>query len=141
MSLSGFSDSERAQCVIWMTDYKATAVHRPFRDEYSITHRARSTIALWRADYQKRGTHTHRGGNGRPRISAKTKNRIRQLFEDNPQMSLRAAAAETSVGHAMIWNFLRKELRRLPYKLQMATSITEGHKVEGRFLLNIVEGS
>ena len=68
-------------------------------------------------------------------------NRIRQLFNDNPGMSGRAAAAERSVAHATIWNFLRKELERFPYKLQTATSLTENHKMEKRVLLNIVEGS
>ena len=75
------------------------------------------------------GTHAHRRGNWRPQISARTKNRIRQLFDDNSRMSLRAAAAETSVAHATIWNFLRKELGRFPSKLQMATSLTEDHKM------------
>ena len=37
-----------------------------------------------------------------------TKNRIRQLFSDDPRMSLCAAAAEESVAHATIWNFDEK---------------------------------
>ena len=71
----------------------------------------------------------HRGGNGRPQISNQKKNRIRQLFENDPRLSLRAGGAGTGVSHASVRNFLRKELRRFPYKLQMATSLTENHKV------------
>ena len=50
-----------------------------------------------------------RRGNGRPQISARTKNGVRKLFEDNTRTSLRGVAAETGVAHAAIWNFLRKE--------------------------------
>ena len=45
-------------------------------------------------------------------------------------MSLRAAAAETSVPHVTIWNFSRKELGSFPYKLQMAKLLTKDHKME-----------
>ena len=106
---NGFTDAERAQCVIWMTEgYRVTAVQRLFWSEHSRMPPARSVIRLWRADYQQQGTHTHRLGNGRPKINAKTKNGIRQLFEDNARMSLPAAAAETSAAHARIWNFYEK---------------------------------
>ena len=43
-------------------------------------------------------------------MDARTKNRIRQLFGDNQQMAMRVAAPETSVAHAKIWTFSRKEL-------------------------------
>ena len=56
------------------------------------------------------------------------KSRIQQLFDYNTQMSLRAAAAEINVAHAMIWKYLRKEFGRFPYKLQVAPSLTEDHK-------------
>ena len=67
--------------------------------------------------------------NGRPQISAQTKNRMGQLFIDDPRISLRAAAAETSVEHATIRNFLRKELGCFPYQIQIATSLTEDHRI------------
>ena len=67
---------------------------------------ASSNIRLWKADYEQQGTHADWGGNGAPRISMQTKNDMRQLFQDNPRVSLRAAAVETSIAHATIWNFL-----------------------------------
>ena len=71
------TDGERARCIIWITEgCGATAVQRLFRNEYSRMLPIRFTIRLWRADYQQRGTHTHRGGNGRQQISAQTRNRI-----------------------------------------------------------------
>ena len=109
--------------------YGPSAVQRLFRNEYSRTPLSRSMIRQWRPDYQQRGTHTHRGGNGRPKISAQTKNRIRQLFDDDSRMSVRSVAAETSAPNATIWNFLRSDLGHFSYKLQMATSLTEDHKM------------
>ena len=77
MSRNGFTDAERAHCVICMTEgYGATAVQRKFHDEYSGTPPACSTVRLRRADNQQRGTNAHRGGNGRPQINVQTKNRI-----------------------------------------------------------------
>ena len=56
-------------------------------------------------------------------------------------MLLRASAAETSVAYATIWNFFMKELGRLPYMLQMATSLTEDHKMRRESFANNVYGS
>ena len=101
-------------------------------DEYSRTPPARSMIMPWRPYYQQRGTNTHRRGNGPPQMKVQTKNRIRQIFDDDSWMSLRAAASETSVAHFTIWNFLRKELGRFLYKLKMATLLTEDHKMRNK---------
>ena len=43
-------------------------------------------------------------------------------------MSPRSAAAVTSVAHATIWSFLRKEFGRFPCKLQITTLLAEDHK-------------
>ena len=45
---------------------------------------ARSPIRLWRADYQQRGTHTHRVGSVHLQTSAQTLSKIQLLFYDNP---------------------------------------------------------
>ena len=34
--------------------------------------------------------------------------------------------------HNTIWHFLRKELKRFPYKLQVSTELTEDHKTKGK---------
>ena len=112
--------------------YGATAFQRLFRDEYCRRSPARSTIRLCRIDYQQRGTPTHKGGNRRPQISAQTRNEIRQIFIDDLRISLRTGAMGTSVARAIIWNFLRKELGRIPYYLQLATSLTKIIEWEGR---------
>ena len=56
------------------------------------------------------------GGNGRPQKAEAKKNEIRALFNNNPRLSIRAAAQKAGATHATIWNFLRKELKIFPYK-------------------------
>ena len=68
------------------------------------------------------------GGEGRPQITEAKKNEIRVLFNSNPRLYIRAEALEVGVAHAIISNFLRKELKMFPYKLQMTTALTESHK-------------
>ena len=86
----------------------ATAVQRLFRDEYSRTPPARSMVRLWRVDYQEPGTHKHRGAKGRLQISGQTKNRMRQLLDENPRIPVRVVAAQKCVAHTRIWIFYEK---------------------------------
>ena len=103
MSRSGYTDAERAQCVIWISEgYGATEVQRLFQNAYDRHPPARSTIRQWREDYQTRGSHAHRGENGRPRISNEVRNQIQEIFNNDPRISLRAVAAQTGVAHATV---------------------------------------
>ena len=88
----------------------------------------RSTIRQWRDGYKTRVSHNHRGGNRRPRIDATLWNEIRNLFFDDPRIPPRTVAAQTSESHSTVWNFIRRELRLYPYKLQMAIALTEYHE-------------
>ena len=113
----------------WLLEgFGTSPIQRLFEDEFNITSPARSTMRQWREEYEKRGTHAHRGGNGRPQITEAKKNMIRAPFNSNPRLSLRAAAQDFGVAHAKICNFLRKELKMFPYELQMTTALTESHK-------------
>ncbi len=57
------------------------------------------------------------------------RNQIRDLFVDDPTMSLRVAAAQTRVCSSTARNVVRKELMLYPYKLQMSTALTEHYKI------------
>ena len=129
MQRSGYTDAERAQCVLWVsTGYGATDVRRLFRNAYERQPPARSTIRQWHRDYQTRGSHSHGGANGRQRISNTVRDEIRKLFSYDPKLSLRGVAAQTSFAHSTVWNILQKKFNLYPYKLQMSTTFTEDHK-------------
>lgn len=88
-----FSDPEKAQCVIWsLAGHGDTAVQRMFRTKYEKMAPSRPSIVRWVREYRNRGSHAHRGGNGRPAITSNQKAAIRNMFEDNPQISLRFVA-------------------------------------------------
>ncbi len=62
MQRSGYTNAERAQCVIWISQgYGATDVQRLFQEAYRRNPPARSTIRQWHEDYQERGSHNYRG--------------------------------------------------------------------------------
>ena len=124
-----YSNLHKHACVSWLLEgYGTSAVQPLFQDRFNMTSPTRSTMRQWREDYQSRGTHAHRGGNGRTQITEAKMNEIRALFNSNPRLSLRAEAQEVIFAHATIWKFLRKELKMFPYKLQMTTALTESHK-------------
>ena len=113
-----YSNVHKSVCVSWLLEgYGASAVQRFFEGRFYITSLARSTMRQWREDYQSRGTHAHRGGNRRPQITESKKNEIPALFNSSNRLSLGAAAQEIGVAHAIIWNFLPKELNMFPHKL------------------------
>ena len=128
MPPSGFTDAERARYVLWISEgYGPTVVQRLFLNAFNRHPPARSPIRLYRQDYEARGSHKHRGGNGRRRISIEVQNQIRILFNDDPRRTLREVAEETGVAHATVWSFVRKELKVFPCKLQLATALTEDY--------------
>ena len=93
-----FSNVHKSACVSWLLEvYGTRAVQRPFENRFLITSPTRSTMRQWCEDYRSKGTHAHRGSNGRPQITEAKKNEIRAQFNSNPRLSLRAAAQEVGV--------------------------------------------
>ena len=124
-----YTDAQKAQCVIWQAEGNGpTAIQRLFRTKYQTHAPSRKIIKKWVEDYHKRGSHAHRGGNGRPQISDEKKAEIKQLFSDNPRRSLREVGRTVSLPHTTIWYFLRKELGMFPYRLQMAQQLSDDDK-------------
>jgi len=122
----GFSTSEKAQCVIWHFEgISNTAIKRKFRTKYAKKPPSRRSIRNWIDQYQTDGDHSHRGGNGRPRVSAERREVIRLMFEEDPRVSLRFVESRTGVSRATIWRFLRQELHLFPYKLQMGSQLSD----------------
>jgi len=124
-----FSDAQKAQCVIWKSAGNGTtAIRRLFETKYGKPVPSRPTIEKWFEDYQTRGTHSHRGGNGRPNISEEKRQEIKRLITEDPQRSLRNVGRIVSLPHTTVWYFLRKQLNMFPYRLQIAQQLSEVDK-------------
>lgn len=125
----GFLNTEKAQCVIWNSEgYGKTAFQRRFRTKYNKSPPSRHAIQNWIKEYRTRGNQNHMGGNGRPQISQQEKHAIKQLFENNPKISLRYVEAQLGVPKSIVWRFLREELHLFPYKLQIGTQLSDHDK-------------
>lgn len=129
MPTHSFTLSEKAQCVIWNCEgYGWKAIQRKFRTKYQKRAPVYLTLRKWREEYETRGSHDHRGGNGRPNISEERKNDVRDLVKSNPRISLRQLTAQTGVPTTTVWRILRNELRLFPYKLQMGVELSDNDK-------------
>ena len=129
MPLTTYSDAQKAQCVMWASNgHGPTAIRRFYQTKYGGASPSSTEISQWGTDYEERGTHAHRGGNGRPSISDAKKTQIKQLFHDNPKRSLRDVASEVHVHHTTVWALVRKELKMFPYRLQIAPQLSDADK-------------
>ena len=119
MSRNGYTDTERAQCVLCIDErYGKTAIQRLFMEKYEMSPPAWSTIRYKNGSkHTKQGSRARTGGNERTLISSTVRNAIRELFENNPRISLREVASEKGVTHAAVWNILRR-VKTFSYKLQ-----------------------
>ena len=129
MPRTAFTDAQKAQCVIWTSEgYRPTAIQRLFRTKYECNAPSRKSILKWVEDYRSRGSHSHRGGNGRPGISEEKRSQIKEMFQTNPRRSLRDVAREVSLPHTTVWNVIRKQLNMFPYRLQIAQQLSHDDK-------------
>jgi len=121
-----YTDQQKAQCVIWKAQgHGGTAIQRKFFTKYRITAPSRRIINVWYQSYIDRGSHAHRGGDGRPTISVEKQNQIEEMFKANPRRSLREVGGVVGVHHTTVWHFLRKKLKLFPYRLQMGQQLSE----------------
>lgn len=124
-----YTNQQKAQCVIWMAEgHGGTAIQRKFFTKYRIKAPSRRTINLWYQSYTDRGSHSHRGGNGRPTIGDDKQNQIEEMFQADPRRSLREVGAVVGVHHTTVWHFLRNKLKLYPYRLQIGQQLSETDK-------------
>jgi len=74
------------------------------------------------------GNVDHTGGNGRPSTSVETIEQVRQLFQDDSSLSIRAASAQLGIPRSTVHRILHKCLFLFPYKLQNLQDISEADK-------------
>ena len=91
---------------------------------------SRNDILRWDQSFLERGSLAHRGGNGRPRTSQETVDKIQELFRKNPKLSLRAASASLNVPTTTLHRILHESLFLFPYKLQNLQHLHESDKTK-----------
>lgn len=114
------SSTKRSQCVLWAAErHVPTAIQEMFRTRSRKSAPARKTIRRWRCEYFDLRIHADSGCDSSPQITAEQKEKIKNLFNQNPGMSLRYAAAKTVGSRGTICNFPGKELKMFSYPLQL----------------------
>lgn len=88
----------------------------------------RTDILRWEQKFMESGNVDHRGGNGRPSTSEGTIEQVRQLFQDNSSLSIRAASAQLGIPRSTVHRILHECLFLFPYKLQNLQDISEADK-------------
>ena len=53
-----------------------------------------------------------------------------ELFDNNPSTYIRVVVARTGVSRMIVWNYLRKQLKRFPYKLRMSPTQSDSNKLQ-----------
>ena len=101
-----------------------------FLSRYSKDPPGRSIILQWYNNYRIRGTHTHRGGSSRPQIRDVKESEIISLFRSKPGFLLHTVTAQTGIAHATVWNSLRRELKKFPYKVQVGFGLSRKDKLK-----------
>ena len=103
MSRNGFTDIERAQFILQITEgCGKVGKQRLFMEKYEKSPPARSTTREWYQAYQSRASHAHKGRNGRPRIRSTVRSEILKLIENDLRISLREEASEKGVAHGAV---------------------------------------
>lgn len=115
-----YTEAQKAHCLIWFSQgYGATAIRKEFFTKYRVPTPSRRTIHVWAKDYRVCGTHSHRGGNGRPFITEEKRKNNEEVFHANAISSLQELASVVGIHHTTLWRSLCKKLEMFPYLLQI----------------------
>ena len=86
---------EKAQSISWFIETKSDVqIQRKYGSKYGKDPPSRSSIRRWHKNYMKRGSVLDAERSGRPRISKKNIERVRQAFSRSPMKSIRTATRE-----------------------------------------------
>ena len=88
----------------------------------------RNSVLRWHEQFLTAGNMTHRGGNGRSRISDREIENVRSLFENSPRLSIRQAESLLNMPRSTIQRVLRKCLFLYPYKMQNLHVVSDTDK-------------
>jgi len=125
---SAITDQMKAQCILWMNQYKsAVVVRRKFRTKYpNYRHNipSRTVIRTWYSRFSETGRidqgNEHRG---RPPVRPQIVEAIDNIYKENPSTSIRQAAQQVPICKTSVHKVVRKNIKLYPYKIQMLQSL------------------
>ena len=118
-----FTEREKARIVVKHTRTgSVTTTQRWVQTRMKETAPSRNTIIHWHNLFMENGNLCHGGGNGRPRTREVIVEQVRLMLENQPRLSLRAAASTLKVSHTTVHRILRRSLfcTHTKYKISMA---------------------
>lgn len=125
----GFSNAEKAECVRWSIEgYGDNGGQGCLWNKYRKSAPSSDSIRLWVTQYRSGTDHSHRGGNGRPRVTNEDKAAIRQVLEKNTGVSLHNGGRQTGVFNSTIQRCFRNDLHVFLYKIQFGPKLGDGDK-------------
>lgn len=109
---------QKSECVRKMHELKSvTRVRRWYATNRGIPAPSAQSLRKWVLDFQELGTMSDRPRSGRPSTSSNDVDRIENLFQENPQVSITVASAQLRIPRSTIHRILHKKLKMFPYKI------------------------
>lgn len=119
MEPHNFLNTEKSWCVFLAAEGQGpTDMRRVFSTRFGKSAPACQSIQRWSRQHFDRKAHAHCSDNECSQMAAEQNDKTENLFNQNPIVSLRYAVAGTNVSSGTVWNFLGKELKSFPYRLQ-----------------------
>ena len=124
---------KKAQSISWFIETKSDVQTQPkYRSRYGKDPPSRSSIRRRHKNFMERGSVLDAVRSGRPRISGKNIEGVRQAFSRSPMKSIRTAARKVQLPPATVHKVLRKRLQLYAYKMQMLQVLQPNDKSKRR---------
>src|SRR5215469_12454703 len=121
------TSQQRSWCVLEFHKTKSVVtVQRAFKFIFKVDPPTNKSILKWHRNFIERGCicDQRKGHSGRPSVSEKVVDRVRESFLRSSRKSRRRASRELKVPQSTVSKILHKRLRLHPYKLQLVQSYT-----------------
>jgi hypothetical protein len=106
----GHQAGEGFLCVALSACKTVTTVQHNFRRRFGKDHPTRKSIYYWHRKFETIGCLCKGKSPGRPRVSEKNVQRIRQAFLRSPKTLIPKASRELQIPQTTVWKVLRKHL-------------------------------
>ena len=135
------TSQQRSWCLLeFHKPNSVVTVQRAFKLKFDVDPPNKKSILKWHRNFIERGCicDQRKGHSGRPSVSERVVDRVRESFLRSPRKSTRRASRELKVPQSTVSKIWRKRLRLHPYKLQLTQKLyPEGKKTRHVFCGNL----